>query len=79
MIKYKINILAELKKKGYSSYRLRKEKIFGEKTMTLIRNKEVVYGATLDKLCELLSCQPGDILEYLPPNQSEQNSNQSDN
>ena len=72
MIKYKIDILAELKKKGYSSYRLRKERIFGEKTMTLIRNKEVVYGATLDKLCELLSCQPGDILEYYPTNEPEQ-------
>ena len=72
MIKYKIDILAELKKKGYSSYKLRKDKIFGERTMTLIRKKVVVYGATLDKLCELLNCQVGDILEYVPTNPTEQ-------
>lgn len=74
-IKYKIDVFAELKKKGYSTYKLRKEKIFGESTMQLIRQGEIVYGNTLEKLCELLNCQPGDILEYV--NESE-DSTQSD-
>ena len=26
-----------------------------------------VRFSTLEKLCEVLACQPGDLLEYLPP------------
>ena len=26
-----------------------------------------VRFSTLEKLCEVLDCQPGDLLEYLPP------------
>ena len=55
----------ELKLKGYSSYRLRSEKILSEKVMTDIRNNKVTM-ATLNKICYLLECQPGDILQYLP-------------
>ncbi len=32
---------------------------------------KAIRFSTLDKLCEALNCQPGDILEYLP--------NESDN
>lgn len=36
--------------------------------VSLIKNGKVkaVKLATLDKLCEALDCQPGDILEYRP-------------
>lgn len=63
-IKYKIDVLAELKNSGYSSYRLRQDKIFGERTIQKFRNKEIVSADNLATLCELLNCQPGDILEY---------------
>jgi putative transcriptional regulator len=66
MIKYKINIMESLKAKGYTSYKLRKEKIFGEATMTKFRNKEYINFENLNLLCRLLDCQPGDILEYVP-------------
>lgn len=66
MIKYKINIMDSLKNSGYSSYKLRKEKIFGEATMTKFRNKEHINFDNLNILCRLLDCQPGDILEYIP-------------
>lgn len=69
---YKFNVLAELKKAGYTTYRLKKEKIFGQQTIQKMRIGEVVYGTTLEKLCELLHCQVGDILEYIPVNQTEQ-------
>lgn len=65
-IKYKIDIIEALKEKGYTSYRIRMEKIIGERQMQQIRNGEVVSVACLTKLCELLDCQPGDILEYTP-------------
>ena len=28
-----------------------------------------VRFSTLEKLCDVLDCQPGDLLEYLPPRQ----------
>lgn len=75
-IKYKFEVLAELKKAGYSTYRLKQENIFGQQTIQKMRTGEVVYGTTLEKLCELLDCQPGDILEYVRPNEPEQDGNQ---
>lgn len=65
MIRYKINILDALKEHGYSTYRLNKEKIFGQATIQAFRSGKVVYGDSLDKLCSLLGCQPGDILEHV--------------
>ena len=64
-IKYKIDVLAELKKSGYSSYRLRKEKLLGESTIQKIRNQEIVNAENLSTVCRLLNCQPGDIIEYI--------------
>lgn len=64
MIKYKIDIMNALKKAGYTSYRLRKEKVFGEATIQKFRNGEYINFDNLDKLCELLQCQPADIIEY---------------
>ena len=61
---YKIDVLAELKKKGYSSYRLRKERIFGEATIQKIRTGEPVSWENISTICRLLECQPGDIVEY---------------
>lgn len=66
MIRYKINIMDSLKNKGYTSYRLRKDKIFGEATMTKFRKKEYINFDNLNILCNLLDCQPGDIIEYIP-------------
>lgn len=65
-IKYKIDVLAELKSKGYSTYKLRKEKILSESTLQQFRKGEIVSLENLTKLCKLLNCQPGDILEYVP-------------
>lgn len=63
-ISYKINVLAELKQAGYSSYRIRKEKIMGEATLQKFRVGELVSWENMTLLCKLLNCQPGDILEY---------------
>lgn len=63
-IKYKIDVLTELKKAGYSTYKLRQEKIFGERTIQKFRNGEIVTADNLAIICKLLNCQPGDIIEY---------------
>ena len=61
-IKYKIDVLAALKEKGYPTTRLRKEKIIGEATIQRIRHKQSVSFEILSKLCNLLECNIGDIL-----------------
>ena len=65
MLRYKIDILEELKEKGYSTYKLRKDKLIGEAQIQKIRNGEVASKETLNTICKLLNCQPGDILEYV--------------
>ncbi len=66
MLKYKFDVLEKLKDSGFSTYRIRKEKLIGEAQMQKIRTGEIASKETLNKLCELLKCQPGDILEYVP-------------
>ncbi|MEY8425541.1 helix-turn-helix transcriptional regulator [Lachnospiraceae bacterium 38-14] len=65
MLKYKIDILEKLKENGYTTYRLRKDKIIGESQIQKIRNGELASKETLNTICRLLHCQPGDILEYI--------------
>ena len=65
-IKYKIDVLAALKDAGYNTSRIKKEKIIGEATMQRLRHKQSVSYEVLAKLCKLLNCQIGDILEYVP-------------
>lgn len=63
-IKYKIDILAALKEKGYSQNRIRSEKLIGQSYLTQLRHGELVSWKTIETICKLLNCQPGDILEY---------------
>lgn len=65
-IRYKIDIMAELKAKGYSSTRIREEKLIGQSYLQQIRHGELVSWKTLDTICSLLDCQPGDLIEYVP-------------
>ena len=64
MLKYKIDLLAALKDKGYNTNKIRKEKIMGEAMLQKIRNGEMVSWSVFDKLCELLECQPADLIEH---------------
>ncbi len=72
-IKYKINIISALKSAGYSTYKIRKEKIMNEGTLQKFRKGEIVNADNLELLCKLLDCQPGDILEYVPENSENEN------
>ena len=65
MLKYKINVLEELKSKGYTSYVLRKEKLLGESTIQKLRAGEGVSWENIETLCRLLDCQPADLMEYV--------------
>lgn len=62
-IVYKIDILKELKEKGYSTYKIRKDKLLSEKTLTKIRKGEMVSWANIEKICRLLEIEVGDLLQ----------------
>lgn len=64
MIKYKIDILESLKSAGYTTYRLKKEKLIADSVIQYIRDGKLCGMTTLDTVCRLLHCQPGDILTY---------------
>lgn len=66
MVRYKIDVLATLKEQGYSSHKLRKDKLIGEATIQRIREGKSVSWDILSKLCTLLQCNVGDLLEYVP-------------
>lgn len=65
MLRYKMNVLQELKNAGYSTYRIRAEKILSEGTMQRLRTgSTAITVESLGILCNILRCQPGDILEW---------------
>lgn len=56
-----------LKQKGITTYRIRKENIISQAALTKMKNGEGnIDTRTLERLCKVLDCQPGDILEYVP-------------
>ena len=61
---YKIDVLEALKAQGWTTYKLRTQHKLSETTIQRLRQKDLIDTDTLGKLCEMLKCQPGDILEY---------------
>lgn len=68
-LEYKINILAALQAEGYTTYRLRKEKLLSESTIQKLRDREGLAWSNLETICKLLNAQPGDLFEYVDDNQ----------
>ena len=63
-IKYKIDIIEALKTKGYTTYKIRKEKLISEGALTSIRNHMPISFENLAKICELLDCNVEDVIYY---------------
>ena len=66
MFQYKIDILKALAERGYTSTRMRKEKILSEATMQNLRKGKGITTETINTICVILRCQPSDILEIIP-------------
>lgn len=64
-IRYKVDVMAELKQKGYTSTKIREEKLIGQSYLQQLRHGELVSWKTLDTICSLLECQPGDLVEFV--------------
>lgn len=65
MLAYKINVLETLKEAGYTTTRLRKEKLLNESAIQYIREGKPVGAKALDNICMLLDMQPGNIIKYV--------------
>ena len=65
-IRYKINVLAALKENGFNTTKLRREKLLSEGVIQALRDGRMISLDNVSKICKLLNCQPGDILEYEP-------------
>ena len=65
MITYKINVIDTLKESGYNSTRILRENLISQSAMQKLRKNEMVGIKTIEKLCELLDMQPGNIIKYV--------------
>ena len=64
-LQYKVDVLAMLKEKGYNTNRIRTEGLLSQSTLQKFRNKQGVSWENIETLCDLLECQPGDLIEYV--------------
>lgn len=54
-----------LKERGVTTYQIRKEKIISESSLQKLREGKPISTSTIERMCDLLDCQPGDIMEYV--------------
>jgi len=69
MIRYKIDVLSALKQKGYSTYRLSKDRLFSNGSIQKMHDNKPLSTTGLETLCKLLECDISDIIEYVPDNE----------
>lgn len=65
MIKYKIDVFAELKKHGYNQTKIQKGRILPSQTIQNIKSGKSITLNTLNKICAMCGLQPGDIIEFV--------------
>ena len=70
-MKYKIDVLPALKAKGFNTNKLRQEKLLSESTIQKLRTGTGVSWGNIETICELLECQPGDLLMFVPGENSD--------
>lgn len=65
MIVYQ-DILKRLSDHGWSGNRLQREHMISNGTIAQIRNGKPITTITIDTICKLCECQPGDLIKYVP-------------
>lgn len=67
-----VNLDVMLAKRKIRGKELATEVGISEQNLSLLRTGKVkgVRFSTLERICEVLQCQPGDILEYQPEDSS---------
>lgn len=54
-----------MKKRGLKQIDLRAQGVH-PRTFQKLQNGDLIRSDTIDELCRLLDCQPGDLMEYVP-------------
>lgn len=63
-------LLALLKERGITTYQIQKTRLISHSTYTAMLNHTGGPDyKVLCRLCEVLNCQPGDLMEYVPDDQ----------
>ena len=60
-----VNMLELLKQCGYTTYELRKQKIFGERTIQRLSEGKLPSWEVLDFICGITAYEPWEIIEYV--------------
>ena len=60
-----VNMLELMKQCGYTTYELRKQKIFGERTIQRLREGKLPSWEVLDFICGITAYEPWEIIEYV--------------
>jgi len=63
-------LFALMREKGLTTYRIRQDNIISQSALQSLREGESVTMDTVSALCKALECQPGDILEYTPDDET---------
>ena len=69
---FKINVLQTLKDKGYSTYRIKNDKLLSQSTLQKLREGKPVSWENIETFCRLLEIQPGELLEYNPDTEDDE-------
>ena len=71
MFVYRFDVLFELKEKGFTTTKLRREKLLGENAIQSLRRGDMVGIIALEKICKMLDMQPGSIIKYVESGENE--------
>lgn len=61
-----LDIIEQMKEKGYNAGRIRREKLLGENALQSLRDNKVVGINALDSICRLTGKQPGQLIAWKP-------------
>ena len=59
MIRYKINVMEELKKNGYNPSKIKREKLLSGQTITDLTNGKMIAITSIGKVCVMLHYRIG--------------------
>ena len=66
MLKYKINVMDALEKKGFNTYIAKKTKIISQDTLRKIKKRDTnISMESLNRICMILDMQPEELIEYI--------------
>lgn len=63
--RYKVDVIAALKAAGFTSYKIRQDKLINQTALQKLREGKMIAWEQLENICRLLKCQPGDLIEYV--------------